>query len=83
MLGHYQKIFRSRWSALFWAGCVLASTYFAVSDRAALPMPEHKPSPVASAKASAPQSEQSLDELIAAARAAEDARQEALREAAR
>ena len=77
ILRRYQAIFRSRWQALFWAGCVLVSAYLTVR-------PAEEPAPVAPAKRHVEaKQEQSLDELIAAAREAEDARQEALREAAR
>ncbi len=84
LLNRYKNIFRSRWSALFWAGTVLVSAYFAV------PAPEDTPPLAASVDVAhkspakpANADEQSLDELIAKARAAEDARQEAMREAAR
>lgn len=76
----YQKIFRSRWNALFWAGCVLVSAYFSIPAREAMIPPAMPPETVAASRNPVAPNEQSLDELIAAAQAAEDERQEQLRQ---
>lgn len=43
MLARYQNVFRSRWKALWWAGGVLVTAYFAVpspEEAAQEPPPE-------------------------------------------